>query len=377
MSIAKLEDFIPSLEKYIGIGTYLTETPPAGGRIKLDPFDFYVEEILEGLNPKKNGRFTVIKLLKINWDTAKLARYITRILGISSKEIKYAGIKDKKAATVQHFLITKRIEPDQVRLLEEKLQDVKILDYFYTDDDLWIGKLKGNKFKIIISEISNINNFVSAAKEVSKKGFLNFYGFQRFGLIRPNTHLVGRLLLQEAYEAAFYEQVCRWYPGEQELTVRFRQLAASGNLEEFLREAPSWLYVEKLLVKNFLRYRDYRKSFKKLPYDIKSLFFHAYQSYLFNRALSLYAKFYKIPRFIVISVQDPIIRHILREENINLRNAKKLGVKLKPISRESIVFPKAFKYKVLSNTKAELEFELPRGCYATSLVREICKGQYW
>ncbi|NPA85811.1 MAG: tRNA pseudouridine(13) synthase TruD [bacterium] len=367
--------FIPPLEKYIGACAYLIKTYPAFGKIKQSPEDFYVEEIIEPLKKRKSGRYLIVKILKKGWDTIKLAHYIARVCGISPKQVTYCGIKDKHALTVQHFCL-EGVDERALSLLS-RLKDVEVLEWYFSDEKLWLGKLRGNKFRIIIKEIKYIDNFIEACELVRKEGFLNLYGLQRFGIQRPNTHLVGRLLLQEAYEQAFWELVCRSYPGEQEAVREARKLAAEGRLEEFLRQAPSCLFYERLLVRYYLRWRDYRKAFRKLPYDYRSLFLHAYQAYLFNRIASLCCEFGELPPELEISARAPLCRYFLEEDNVRLENARKLGIRLRALRRKTVVRPEAFKYKILSNTSAQLEFILPPGTYATSLIREICKNEYW
>ncbi|MEJ1731043.1 tRNA pseudouridine(13) synthase TruD, partial [Escherichia coli] len=77
---------------------------------------------------------------------------------------------------------------------------------------LRIGQLVGNKFQL---KIRNVENPDSAAKraekileELKNRGVPNYYGYQRFGKNRPNTHLVGKALIKEGVKAAV-----DWYIG--------------------------------------------------------------------------------------------------------------------------------------------------------------------
>jgi len=371
----KVFDFIPPLEKYMGIYCYLILTQPAFGRIKLAHEDFVVEELIKEPPRSKRGDYLVVKIEKRNWDTIKLARVIASRIGVPKKDVQYLGIKDKLAVTTQYFFI-KNGNIEHLNKIKE-IPDTKIKDYFFTNY-FSMDILLGNSFKIVVYDIKNMDNFKKACEELTKKGFLNYFGVQRFGITRPISHVIGRLLLSEDYEGAFYYLLC--FQGQEELekTKYYRSLIENGELEKFVKEAPPWLYYEKLLVANYLRFKDYKKAFKRLPQNYKKIFFHAYQSYLFNRALSYYYLYDKVPDTITVSKNDPFIEEILWDDGItNFRSSRKLGVKLKPIKRKSIEFPKEFKYKIISSNRVILEFNLNKGVYATSLIREICKNKYW
>ena len=63
-----------------------------------------------------------------------------------------------------------------------------------------MGQLKGNKFKILIKDLDDIQESADIANEVLKElettGVPNYFGWQRFGKPRTNTHLVGEALIE-------------------------------------------------------------------------------------------------------------------------------------------------------------------------------------
>ncbi len=63
-----------------------------------------------------------------------------------------------------------------------------------------MGQLKGNKFRILIRDIDDIESATVTANKVLKQlevtGVPNYFGWQRFGKPRTNTHLVGEALIE-------------------------------------------------------------------------------------------------------------------------------------------------------------------------------------
>ncbi len=71
---------------------------------------------------------------------------------------------------------------------------------------LRMGQLKGNKFRILIRDIDDIEKSAEVAnnilKELEVTGVPNYFGWQRFGKPRTNTHLVGEALVQNDLKEA-------------------------------------------------------------------------------------------------------------------------------------------------------------------------------
>jgi Uncharacterized conserved protein len=90
--------------------------------------------------------------------------------------------------------------------LEDKLYNVKVLEITRNEKKLRIGQLLGNKFKILIRDTPDpVKDVVTAQeilKELGQTGVPNYYGYQRFGKKRPNTHVVGRFLIQNDVKGA-------------------------------------------------------------------------------------------------------------------------------------------------------------------------------
>ncbi len=119
-------------------------------------------------------------------------------------------------------------------------------------------------------------------------GFPNFYGHQRFGTIRPITHLVGRFLAQGDLEKATLTFLAQPSVHEHPESREAReQLQGTQNFEEAFRCFPRYLRYERLMLSHLAKQpRDFVGAFRELPLKLRKLFVQAYQSFLFNKFLS-------------------------------------------------------------------------------------------
>src|SRR5881396_69443 len=139
------------MERDVGIVGYLTSTPGVGGTLKAAPEDFVVEEISSPPPPSAEGRYTVATIRVRNWETNRLVREFARVLHISRRRIGFAGTKDKFAVSTRLFSF-ENLLPETVRAL--RLKDVEVLDAFRSDRALEIGDLIGNRFRILVRDLS-------------------------------------------------------------------------------------------------------------------------------------------------------------------------------------------------------------------------------
>jgi tRNA pseudouridine13 synthase len=279
------------MEEEVGIRGYLTTTPGIGGRIKARPEDFVVEEVPRDLPVVEDGRFLVVRVRARNWETNRLVRQIARSLGISRRRISFAGTKDKRAVTSR--LMTME-GVDATDLERVRIRDVEIAPLHRTDRGIELGHLLGNSFEVRITDIRLKQGEVRrrleslAAELKAAGGFPNFFGPQRFGEVRPISHLVGRCLVRGDLKGAVEMYLAHPYPGEEEDSFLARKaFEESWDVARALREYPERLSFERAIL-NHLRHHpeDYRGALEQLPGNLLTLFIYAYQAYLFNRILS-------------------------------------------------------------------------------------------
>lgn len=285
-------------EKRVGILAFVTSTPGINGTIKIDPSDFRVEEITK-LKLNENGRHIVIRVRKHNWDTLNFVRVLSNTLGISQKRIGYAGTKDKRAETVQYFTIYGGKNPQELQIIEERLKNIRIKDSQIevlgrSNSHLQLGDLLGNNFRIRVKDVGDgefpaiIDEIGDTAQELAEKGIPNFFGLQRFGTIRYITHQVGKLILLGDFREALWTYIAKPFEGEREEVRRIREeLWETRDVKLGLRELPRYLRYERLMLQKLREGKSEEEALLSLPKNLKMMFIHAYQSYLFNRLLSL------------------------------------------------------------------------------------------
>lgn len=287
-----MQGLLPAPEHDIALGMeiYITRTPGIGGVIRERPEDFRVEEIFDD-DHYEGGRYLVIEVEKRDWDTHKLIREIARALRISQRRISFAGTKDKRAVTVQRMAIM-NLDEDELRDL--RIPDLRISVLGRTNRPLGLGDLKGNRFTIIIRNLMDpdsagerMDRITSEIKEIG--GVPNYFGVQRFGEIRPVTHLVGEAIIRGDLERAVFTYLAMPFPGEPEETRAAREeLWATGDVRAALRRYPRHLTYELAMLNHLVSSPgDHAGALRALPENLRRMFVHAYQSYLFNRILSM------------------------------------------------------------------------------------------
>jgi tRNA pseudouridine13 synthase len=175
--------------------------PGTGGRIRAEDDDFVVEE-LPAYEALGVGDHAYLRIEKRGITTYEAIRRVAKALGVSPREVGFAGMKDAHAVTIQTFSVehvpvaqceTALADLDRVRLLGAKLHRNKIR----------LGHLRGNRF------VLRIRGCVSGAAEraravldeIARRGCPNFYGEQRFGN-RADNDRVGRLLVRGDFRGA-------------------------------------------------------------------------------------------------------------------------------------------------------------------------------
>ncbi len=143
------------------------------------PADFVVTEIpLYEFSGK--GEHLILKIRKKGITTWQLLEILSSHLGVKTRDIGYAGLKDKNAMTIQFVSLHKKYEDAlksfshaQIRILEKSLHSNK----------LRIGHLKGNRFFIRLKKVNRTDakKIDSLLKWIEENGLPNYFGYQRFG----------------------------------------------------------------------------------------------------------------------------------------------------------------------------------------------------
>lgn len=202
-------------------------------KIKQIPEDFIVEEIIKLRLTRKKLDYAIFSLTKKNWESFRAIGTLAGILRTKNKFIGFAGNKDKNAVTKQYISVYK-IPKEKVEKIN--ILGIKIKFVGYSRKRINLGDLEGNKFKITLRDL---DRKVRIPRSFSLE---NYFDEQRFGN-KANTHMVGKAILKKNFEEA----------------CSLLNIKPNGNPISELRKQP----------RKLLRF-----------------YIAAYQSYLWNKALS-------------------------------------------------------------------------------------------
>lgn len=382
-------------------------------KIKVKPEDFIVEEITD-VPCVAYGAYGLYRLTKKNRNTVELLREVSSKLGISFADCSFGGRKDKYALTTQY-----------VTFKGKKPLALKEKDYSLT----WVGYLArpmgpdliiGNNFKVVVRDLLPQEAFAALqqVKVSQKAGFVNYFDDQRFGSFYPDAGFLAQKLLKKQYNGALKIYLAHANPQESALQKAHKKFffehwrdwdtCLTHAKSEFEKNAFAFLCKNPTAFLNLLQ---------KIPKDEMSLFFSAYQSYLFNEVLrrlvgvcahkplrvykGIAGDYYfydnlkesqsgyfetltlatasakaKMPE----SVSQDIYEEVLKENSIkpplfNMRTLRQAF--FKSTLRAALVKPSAFSCELFDDElyknkqKLLLTFTLPRGSYATMFLKRI------
>jgi len=433
------------LDNFVGMLYYITDCEGIGGRVKQSLEDFIVEEVLlDGQVvptsitnkplPKitsKPGPWVWLIVEKRGVDAITLLLMLSKRFGVGPRDIGFGGFKDAVAVTSQ-IISVRGISIDDVP--RELGKNVRVLGAFNMDRAFTTSDIWGNEFTIRIRDVHSqyMERVQCAIEQITSRGLPTYYGYQRFGIKRPNSHLVGKYMVLGDFEAAVNEILTHAYPTEPSGIREIREfIARTGNYSKALELLPrSYRYYTERVLLRYLASnpRDYVNALRRLPRELLILHLEAYQSYLFNLALSerigkglpvnsvlpgdmaVLLDEHGLPTKHIIHVTESLVDRV--NELIRIGRVAPAGhligwstkilpgpqgdIELGVLKREGIE-PSAFRLKsmpelsirggyrplfvtpIIKEIKVQgdvltLVFRLPRGNYATVFLREVIKS---
>ncbi len=425
----------PVFEHGLGIITFFTHQPGIGGHLRESPEDFQVAELYQLPPSSDSGRYTIAEVTSRNWETHTLVQALAERLNIHPRRIAFAGTKDRRAVSTQLMSFEM---VDLCNLTALTLHDVTIHPVLKSEAPLHLGQLIGNRFTITIHGCTANQETLQATLSPLEAigGFPNFFGVQRFGGMRPITHLVGRSLTRGDFEAAVMTYIAHPLPTDSEEGFRLRSaLERTRDFAEAYRTYPQSLNFERLILQRLIHDpMDFIGAIQALPKNLLLMFVNAYQSYLFNRMLSeriaqSLPLDQAIPGDVVVPLKDahmqdhyiPVSAMNCEKVNQQIQRQKAavtgllfgsdstlgtgaMGDIEQRILREEELDARAFiipevpflsssgtRRRILApihdltwtvktddqhskSTVVQLTFELLKGCYATAFLREVMKA---
>jgi tRNA pseudouridine13 synthase len=167
-------------------------------RLRSVPEDFRVEEI-PLYRPTGAGEHTFVHVEKRLRTTEEVARALARIAGARTRDVGYAGRKDRVAVATQWFSVP-GLDPARARNLG--LAGARVLEVARHPHKLRTGQLRGNRFRIVVRDLDDRARAAAVRRleRSCRSGMPNRFGAQRFGRGGENVRRAQRLLRGEAEE---------------------------------------------------------------------------------------------------------------------------------------------------------------------------------
>lgn len=174
---------------------YALGRPVVRGRIKLVPEDFFVSEQLS-FEPEGSGQHLLLRVRKRAANTEWVARRLADLAGISTRDVGFAGLKDRHSVSEQWFsldLPQGAPVPDFGPCADE----FQVIAVARHSRKLKRGGLKTNHFKIRVKELQGDGDEVQhRLQSVRAAGVPNYFGPQRFGVDESNLRLAHAMLVE-------------------------------------------------------------------------------------------------------------------------------------------------------------------------------------
>jgi tRNA pseudouridine13 synthase len=244
--------------------------------------DFQVEELTTARSSDQ-GRYTLYRLTKRGLGTIEAAQAICRRWNLAGRQVSYAGLKDRHAVTVQYLTI---VDGPRKSLKETSfdLEPVGRLAYPYSPQHF-----RGNRFAIVVRDLSRDHADLATAQLqiAAGDGLPNYFDDQRFGSVGFSGQFIGHAWLKGDHERALRLALAEPNPFDRS-GVKAQKAVVR---ESWGRWAEAKSRLDRSSTRSIVTYladhpTDFRGAFARLKRELRSLYFSAFQSHLWNLMLS-------------------------------------------------------------------------------------------
>lgn len=383
-------------------------------KLKQTPADFRVEE-LTAVRPTA-GEFAFYRLDKSGWTTPDALQIVCRKWQLPWDALSYGGLKDRHADTTQFLTIFRGPRRD---LSEQQfgLTYLGQIPHPYNSRDI-----AANRFAVVVRHLTGDNeaDLLAALAEVRAVGVPNYFDDQRFGSVTADGQFIGRELVFGRFESALKLALAAPYEFDRAETKDEKRILTEnwGDWAACKAKLPRG-HARSLVTYLADHPTDFRGAIARLRPELQGMYLSAYQSDLWNRMLARWLTANLpanglgeillhrgplpvpgkvpadlLPRWHSLVLPLPSARlkpdpaadwfphaeAVLTEEGVTMKGLKVPGLNkpffskgdrlgcLRPDGLSTTPAPDELNP---NRRKVTLRFDLPRGCYATMVVKRL------
>ena len=171
--------------------------PPVDGVLRREPGDFQVDEEL-GFEPEERGPHHWLLVRKTGCTTPYAARILADRFALPVREIGFSGLKDRHAETTQWFTVPARAHASDPSP-GEVAAGVRIVRAVRGAKKLRRGVHAGNRFAIVVRDVEgDRKSFAARVDRIARAGVPSYFGAQRFGRDAGNVAAAAGMLRGDA-----------------------------------------------------------------------------------------------------------------------------------------------------------------------------------
>ncbi|MCH1925476.1 tRNA pseudouridine(13) synthase TruD [Shewanella sp. C32] len=331
--------------------TYLHGAPLTTADIRTENADFVVQEILP-FTMTGEGEHHLLYIQKDGLNTVEVAERLSKFAKVHPRDVSYAGQKDKNAITEQWFCvrIPGKETPDWHNLNGERLT---VLQAVRHNKKLRIGALSGNRFKLTLRNVVGMDALLERLAQVKQLGVPNYFGEQRFGNDGANIQKARDMFagkkVKSSNQKAMFLSAMRSLVFNQVVTQRLAQHQLQPLAGDCVMLAGS------------------RSFFTVEQWDDELL------GRLTSRDIQLSAPLWGDGELPSASDAAAVELAALAGYESDLAGLEKYD--LKQERRPLLLLADNFSWQQLNDDAITLDFVLPAGAFATSVLRELAQYQ--
>lgn len=328
---------------------YFHGLPEASAALKTKPEHFFVSEMLN-FTPSGSGEHFFLQIRKKGENTKFIANELAKACGVKSRDVGWAGLKDRHAITEQWFSVhlPTKVAPNLAKFVET-YQGVKILTTTRHRQKLRPGSLIGNQFSLLVTQIQGDKSKIEARLNAIKTmGVPNYFGDQRFGNNANNLTAArewgeNKFQLKDKSKRSFYLSAARSHLFNLVLSFRIEQ--------SLLKPMQGDLLIDDKGNMQQVEYLNFAQNLLANGWQISG-------PMTGDNALPTLHDALKIEQQIIES--EPTLLKIIQANRMQHER------------RALMVKPKNLTWQ-WENGNLQVSFGLPAGAFATALMREVTK----